>query len=323
MNISIFVIFQIIYFYFKQDKKIKKKNIILTILSLKKISPIDMADVNIKGFYYQGVKYPLFENIEQNLRQLPSMPIRNDDVLLLAYPKSGTHWLWEVINMVVNENTTYMKVNKEEFFLEANKQEKLATIKSPRVLNSHLTLKLLPREILTKKIKIIFVARNPKDVILSDYWHNHQLNKLIGFDGSFNDFFQYFLEEKTLFGSWFDYMLKYQKDFAENPELPVHIVMYENIKEDPVKEIKNVAKFLGKDLNKDLCAEIAEKCSFNQLKNAKPPPFHQTRTPGGSLFRKGVIGDWKNYFTVAQNELFDKVFKEKAKDLKLQFRYEL
>lgn len=281
-----------------------------------------MADSNIKGFYYQGVKYPLFENIEQNLIQIPSMPIRDDDTLLLAYPKSGTHWLWEIMNMIQNENTVYMKVNKVENFLEASKQETLAALKSPRVLNSHLPLRLLPREILAKKIKTVFAIRNPKDVIVSYYWHTYQFQKMTGFDGSFNEYFQYFLDGKVQFGSWFHYMQEFQKDFEDHPEWPVHIVAYEEIKNDPVKEIQTISKFLGKNLSYDLCTEIANKCSFNQLKNAKPPPKIQMKTPGATLFRKGVIGDWKNYFTVAQNELFDKVYEEKAKDLKFQFTYE-
>lgn len=40
------------------------------------------------------------------------------------------------------------------------------------------------------------------------------------------------------------------------------------------------------------------------------------------FMRKGEIGDWKNYFTFAQNDFFDALFADKAKDTGLTFLYE-
>ena len=36
----------------------------------------------------------------------------------------------------------------------------------------------------------------------------------------------------------------------------------------------------------------------------------------------GVVGDWKNWFTVAQREMFDELWKKKMKDSLFKFRYE-
>ena len=36
----------------------------------------------------------------------------------------------------------------------------------------------------------------------------------------------------------------------------------------------------------------------------------------------GAVGDWKNHFTVAMNEEFDALFKEKMKNSNLKFQFE-
>jgi hypothetical protein len=36
----------------------------------------------------------------------------------------------------------------------------------------------------------------------------------------------------------------------------------------------------------------------------------------------GVVGDWKNHFTVAQSEEFDKVYREKMTESTFEFNFE-
>ncbi len=37
----------------------------------------------------------------------------------------------------------------------------------------------------------------------------------------------------------------------------------------------------------------------------------------------GTVGDWRNYFTVAQNEMFDREYNDKMKGTGLNFDFEL
>ena len=61
---------------------------------------------------------------------------------------------------------------------------------SPRVIKSHLSFGHLPDEILTKA-KVIYVARNPLDVVVS-YWHHRQTWR--GYTGELKTFAQAFKE---------------------------------------------------------------------------------------------------------------------------------
>ena len=44
---------------------------------------------------------------------------------------------------------------------------------------------------------------------------------------------------------------------------------------------------------------------------------------GPSLLRKGVVGDWKNYFTPEQNARFEKEVLAKLEGSGLEFDYEI
>ena len=86
-----------------------------------------------------------------------------------------------------------------------------------------------------------------------------------------------------------------------------------------------IANFLNKPLSDDLISCIAEQCTFSGMKrNAasfllKKPGAHV----GISLLRKGVVGDWKNYFTPELNEKFENEVLAKLKGSGLEFDFEI
>jgi hypothetical protein len=76
---------------------------------------------------------------------------------------------------------------KEAVFLDFKDVDIIDKVTSPRVLNCHWPCKLIPKGIFEKKIKIVHVQRNPKDMAVSLFHHHHSLGGR-PFTESFQDY---------------------------------------------------------------------------------------------------------------------------------------
>ncbi|PVD32999.1 hypothetical protein C0Q70_08447 [Pomacea canaliculata] len=277
----------------------------------------------------EGLVLPkLFENnrpMAEHIECIRALELNDNDVLLCAYPKAGTHWMWEVGCMLLAGRPDYDKRTKENVMMEAIEVEKLQALPSPRLLNTHLYPSMLPRDVKNKKVKVIHVYRNVKDVMVSAYFHMNQM--LEDSKSTVAEMDKTFLDEKCIGGNYFIYMKKMAEFRKENPEVPVFNVSYEDMKEDPTGTVRRLAEFLGVPTSPELCVQIAEACSFQNMKIADdtkqtPEWFERIPIPKVKFYRKGEVGDWKNHLTVAQSERLDAAVKE-LDGLDYHFRYTL
>ena len=84
-----------------------------------------------------------------------------------------------------------------------------------------------------------------------------------------------------------------------------------------------IRNFLNKPLSNDFTARIAEQCTFNGMKKNAASYSIPTKDGESSMLRKGVVGDWKNYFTPELNEKFENEVLAKLKGSGLEFDFEL
>ncbi|XP_061179025.1 sulfotransferase 1B1-like [Saccostrea echinata] len=277
---------------------------------------------------------PLVKDAKGRFEEIRDLHCRKDDVLLVIYPKSGTHWVWEIVCMLLKKKAEYMKETKEFFFLEAIPDMSVVhNLASPRPLNTHVPYRWLPKQHIENGGKIVHVLRNPKDVAVSMF-HHFNNTKEFGEPIDFKTFYErVFMGPVPLFGGWFSYEKEFEQAEAKDTRSAIFTLHYESLKKNPIQETKRLAKFLDVDLSDEVLAEIVDKCSFKKLKEAndtmkdfiKIVPGKTEVNPQeimSKLYRKGEIGDWKNHFTVALNEHFDAVFKEEMKDSKIQVQYE-
>ena len=84
-----------------------------------------------------------------------------------------------------------------------------------------------------------------------------------------------------------------------------------------------IANFLNKSLSDDLISCIAEQCTFSGMKKNAASYSIKRKEGESSLLRKGVVGDWKNYFTPELNERFEREVLDKLKGTGLEFDFEI
>ena len=84
-----------------------------------------------------------------------------------------------------------------------------------------------------------------------------------------------------------------------------------------------IANFLNKSLSDDLINLITEQCTFNGMMKNKPSYLLRGKEDGPTLLRKGVVGDWQNYFTPELNERFENEVLAKLKRSGLELDFEM
>ncbi|XP_068099954.1 sulfotransferase 1C1-like [Hyperolius riggenbachi] len=272
---------------------------------------------------------PMLQDTCNEWDEIYNFQAREDDILVASYPKSGTTWMQEIMDLIVLEGDVQKSMRAPCFikvpFLELGKTSlKYAKVTpSPRLLKVHLPVQLVPPSFWKKNTKIIYVARNPKDCIVS-YYYFQKMDKTMPDPGPFTDYFSSFMTGNMPWGNWFDHVIGWWKAKDQHQIL---YVFYEDMIEDPLREIKKVMTFMGKDLSEEVLQRIKHQTSFKIMK--ENPVANYSNLPSvfdlsvSTFMRKGKVGDWKDHFLVSQNEQFDAEYKKRMEGSGLQFRMEL
>src|SRR5438093_4244211 len=252
---------------------------------------------------------------------------RADDVWLSSYPRSGSAWTYEVQVAVLYEGDiaalqqgqTEGKVLKFlpiEIGSATGVSERLATWKalpSPRVIPTHVPFRLYPTMVFERHCKRVYVVRHPKDVAVS-FYHHHRSHQVLGqYQGTWDDFFECFLNGHVVYGSWFEHTLGWWGNIQASPG-HVLVLHYEDMHQDLATHIRRLGTFLGRHLSPQAVAAIADYASFESM---SANPF--TNRDGNPMMdfsiarflRKGMVGDWRNHFTAEQNARCKAVWEQK------------
>ena len=185
--------------------------------------------------------------------KVKTLPVRSDDIWVISFPKNGTTWAQAMVWLIAND-LDYEKANRIHIanrfpFLEIGGLIELSPGRDPyqrivdmaptRFIKSHLPVAFIPDEIWTAKPKIIYVRRNPKDVIVSYYHHWRNFAK---YTGTIEEYAHEFMKDLCQYSPYIEHIIEYTK--LDYPNI-LHLC-FEDMKKDLRGAAVAVSEFFDK-----------------------------------------------------------------------------
>ncbi|XP_028803547.1 cytosolic sulfotransferase 12-like [Neltuma alba] len=320
--------------FMKYDEELSQEcsNIIATLPSESDWFSVQLYQY--QGFWYQKRLIQAILNCQNHFQA------HDTDIFIVTPLKCGTTWLKALTFTILNRKKYNLNPNLDptqtvaphplltanphvlvpnlefDLYFNTNKLD-LSSFPSPRLLSSHLPYASLPESVKQSRCKMVFLSRNPKDVFISLWHFTNRLRPDIQEFNTIEYLFEKFCQGVNFFGPFWDHVLGYYKESLKRPE-KILFLKYEELKSEPVRVLKDLGNFLGygfsmEEENGHVIHDILKLCSFENLKNlevnksGKLPAGVENKT----YFRRGEVGDWKNFLTIGMIKQIDAITEEK------------
>lgn len=269
---------------------------------------------------------------------------RESDVILATIPKSGTTWLKGLVFSIMNRKHFDVIDSKThplhhsnphdlvpffEYKLYSNNQiPDLSKLPDPRLFATHIPFNslMLQESIKNASPKIVYLCRNPLDTFISSWHFVNNLRPKSLPPLQIEEAFKMYCDGIIVFGPFWEHMLGYWNESLKHPN-GVLFLKYEEMREDIVSNLKELAKFLGcpfsvEEEKEGVIMEIAKLCSFDKMKNLEVNKSGKSikNFENKHLFRKGEVGDWVNYLSPSMVEQLTQIMEEKLDGSGLTFK---
>ncbi|XP_041977630.1 sulfotransferase family cytosolic 1B member 1 [Aricia agestis] len=307
------------------------------------------------GFVRVGPKgYFLPHQFRQEAAKIYNMEIRPTDVFVCSYPRSGTTWTQELVWMVANdldyatsdavpltnrypflEFSVYVHPVMKKRFQEENKNsaeklqllewvsqpgtEQLAQMKERRFVKTHLPLSLLPPNLL--QAKVVYVARDPRDVVVS-FYHLNKSMRTQGYIGDFKTYWDFFRQDLHHWTPYFEH-LKESWEMRHHPNML--FLFYEELSKDLPAAVRRVADFFGKQYSEEQISRLCDHLSIESFKTNKSVNYDVMKVIGimvaetDGFIRRGKAGGWRDYFDEEMSSQAEQWIAHNLRDTDLRF----
>lgn len=216
-------------------------------------------------------------------------------ILVNSGAKAGTTWVRTMICSLPDYEPVIIRKKHTPNMLE--------TLQTHQVWHGHFGYSTRLMDVLKdNNIRTVFVYRDLRDTIISNYFHIRELNPKRAPEGFFEKDMSQLLEPAVL-PTWCAPVSHFKLLPYWLAERHIVKVRFEDLIENPVDEMSRVFLGLGLNTSRELVELIVEECSFERQSG---------RLPGDEVsdapLRKGIVGDWKNYFSTDLAKRFDATY---------------
>jgi estrone sulfotransferase len=234
--------------------------------------------------------------------------IKNEDVLLASFPRSGNTWVrCIIVNMAAfqlkfKDEVTFHKIFSTIPFargvgIKKSKREQSALFESsiPFIVKTHTPY-------LKKYKRAIYIMRDPRDALVSLYFFNNFFVCKKSPNMNFSDFSRKMIE------GW----CRHVKSWEGHWDL---LIKYEDLKRNPENEAQKIVLFLGMQIKKGEIKKSVKKASFDEMKKLQQDLLkeHFGKVMKSDRYfhvRKGEVGQWKKYFSKEDLDFYRKIIEK-------------
>ena len=227
-----------------------------------------------------------------------------DDVFLVSYPKSGNTWMRFLVgNYMTGGKVGFSNVIELMPELQTNPEQCAKVEMRPRFIKSH-------RGYNRKYPKAVYILRDGRDVAVSSYYHLVKQGEITK-DTPFPVFLRTFATEGIFrLGSWSSHVESWLRREGKGN---VIFVKYEDMLEDPGRELEKVLRFAGVEVDPERVKRAVKASSFEEMQRSEKEEHdayfgkYGFKNRDVKFVRKGQKGDWRSHFTKEDEETFLKV----------------
>lgn len=233
----------------------------------------------------------------------------NKSIYLSTAGRCGTHWVKHILSEVLHlDYQSYRKeINfdpndvpfrtKSEFIEWVKEKERMDY--GGRIYAAHTPIKLL--SVIQDVVNVIILIRDPRDICISASYFD--LKDKIFNKEDFNESLEMYIKKGGSNPDFNDSFIKDRKGISHK------VLKFEDLKKDTYSVLKELLDEFHYNYDGSKLKEAIKNKSFKSL-SGREIGFEDKN----AHYRKGIVGDWKNYLDEERNRAFCETHKKLMKE---------